>query len=108
LVNERDGYVLRLPRSWVGTVTVKEQTDTGEWRFYIYSDGKAQTELLRIKNVSPSEYQDKLETKDYRLLLEQGTGKLIYYIPNGDYPGFSVTDSEVKQMISFNVGAPMV
>lgn len=96
------GYRLRLPESWRGGVTVKRQPDTGEWRFVIYGESLEQSdaELLRIKVVAPSDYQDKFETAQYETIATKGVNRYMVHIPEQRYPGYSVTLEQVRQLFS--------
>lgn len=101
-VNFSEGYMVRFPDAWADAVTIRRQSDTGEWRFVLYNGNlnESTTELLRIKVVSPSDYQDKLETAQYRTLAQKGANSYLAYIPEGDYPGYSITDKQLEQMFS--------
>lgn len=74
----RTATVFILPESWVNAVTVRRQSDTGEWRFVLYREDldRSVTELLRIRVTSPSDYQDKFETAEYRDRCHQGGQQL--------------------------------
>lgn len=97
VANEEDGYSFMIPESWADTVTIKKQSDTGEWRFYIYNGEEAVAEILRINSVNSNEYQDKLQTHDYKLLSEVGAKKYVCYIPSENYPGYTLTFQEVAE-----------
>lgn len=101
-VNFAEGYLLEFPEEWPDHVTVRQQADAGEWRFVLYHRDLADstTELLRIKVVSPSDYQDKFDTLPYQKLASKGTKEYYGYIPPGDYPGYSITYEELARMFS--------
>ena len=102
VVNFAGGYRLRLPDAWVNSVTVKSRFDTKEWRFVFYDGSLASSEieLLRIKVVSPADYQDRLETADYRLLATKGVNRYMVYIPETDLPGYSISYAQLDEMLT--------
>ena len=102
IANEEDGYYLEMPASWGDSVTLKKQSDTGEWRFYIYNGQEIVAEILRINSVDANEYQDKLQIHDYKLLSEVGSKRYVCYIPAEEYPGFTLTFQELLKL--FHVG----
>ena len=102
IANEEDGYYLEMPASWGDSVTLKKQSDTGEWRFYIYNGQEIVAEILRINSVDANEYQDKLQIHDYKLLSEVGSKRYVCYIPSEEYPGFTLTFQELLKL--FHVG----
>ncbi len=106
VVNFSERYQVKIPDEWVGTVTVKAQPDAKEWRFVLYNGSLSEStvELLRIKVVSPSDYQDKLETTQYRFLMSRGVNEYFAYIPPSHYPGLSVTYDQVGKMLSCSDG----
>ncbi len=89
VVNLSDGYTVKLPGTWGDAVTVKSRLETKEWRFVIYTGSLAEseTELLRIKVVAPTDYQDRLETAEYRLMATKGVNQYMAYIPENDFRG---------------------
>lgn len=102
VVNSAAGYQLKLPDSWKDTVTVRRQSDTGEWRFVLFDKSleNSDVELLRIRVVSPSNYQDKFETMQYNVVGTKGVNSYQIYIPEEDYPGYSVTYEQVQSLFS--------
>lgn len=102
VVNFAAGYQLKIPDSWKDTVTVQRQSDTGEWRFVLFdkSLGKSNVELLRIRVVSPSDYQDKFETAQYSVVGTKGANSYQIYIPEVDYPGYSITYEQAQSLFS--------
>ncbi|MEG2174688.1 MAG: hypothetical protein RR135_04295, partial [Oscillospiraceae bacterium] len=102
VVNHASGYQVKIPIEWVDRVTVRRQPDTGEWRFVLPANGKADddTELLRIKVVSPAVYQDKLETVEYHRLATKGVNEYMAYIPSGIYPGLSITYDKLDEFFA--------
>lgn len=101
-VNFAEGYLVQFPKEWPDGVTVRQQSDTREWRFVLY-DGDLEdssVELLRIKVVSPADYQDKFDTLPYQKLASKGTKEYYGYIPPGDYPGYSITYEELAGLFS--------
>ena len=102
IINSAKGYSLSIPDSWVDRVTVNVQPDTGEWRFSIYIGdvSNATAELLRIKVVSPSDYQDKLEMAEYQTIATRGINEYKVHIPKEIYPGFSITYEELHNLFS--------
>ena len=103
IYNEEDNYYLEIPKSWGNSVTVKKQSDTGEWRFYIYNGSENVAEILRINAVDDNEYQDKLQIHDYKLLSEVGSKRYVCYIPTEIYPGYTMSFEELSQ--AFHVGS---
>ncbi len=99
-VNYAAGYSFKMPESWKNTVTVKRQTDNGEWRFVIYNSTlyESDVELLRIKVVSPSDYQDKFETSQYKTIAQKGVNSYQIYIPEGRYPGYSISYETAEKL----------
>ncbi|MEG2203842.1 MAG: hypothetical protein RRY21_01650, partial [Oscillospiraceae bacterium] len=107
VVNYAEGYQVKIPDGWAdGAVTVRRQPDTGEWRFVRYNGSltESTTELLRIKVVSPSVYQDKFETAVYRTLATKGVNEYMAHIPSEQYPGFSITENQLSEMFSLLKG----
>lgn len=102
VVNFAAGYQFTLPESWKNSVTVKRQADTGEWRFVIYNSSllESNTELLRIKVVSPSDYQDKLETAQYQTIAQKGVNSYQIYIPEGNLPGYTITYEQAEKLFA--------
>jgi hypothetical protein len=102
VVNFAGGYRVHLPDAWVDSVTVKSRFDTKEWRFILYAGSLASSdiELLRIKVVSPSDYQDRLETADYRLLVTKGVNRYMVYIPENVLPGYTITYEQLNEMLT--------
>lgn len=100
VVNFAAGYQLKLPDGWKNNVTVRRQSDTGEWRFVIFNQSLEESdfELLRIKVVSPSDYQDKFETTQYQLAGTKGVYNYQIYIPEETYPGYSITYDQAKSL----------
>jgi hypothetical protein len=102
VVNFAGGYRVHLPDAWVDSVTVKSRFDTKEWRFILYAGSLASSdiELLRIKVVSPSDYQDRLETADYRLLVTKGVNRYMVYLPENVLPGYTITYEQLNEMLT--------
>lgn len=93
VVNFAAGYRFKLPEGWENSVTVKRQSDNGEWRFVLYNSSLHQSdvELLRIKVVSPSDSQDKFETAQYKTIAQKGVNSYQMYIPERELPGYSIS-----------------
>lgn len=102
VVNFAAGYQLRLPDNWKDTVTVRRQSDTAEWRFVLFDNSleNSDVELLRIRVVSPSDYQDKFETVQYRVVGTKGVNSYQIYIPDENYPGYSITYERAQSLFS--------
>lgn len=102
VVNFAAGYQLKLPDGWKNTVTVRRQSDTGEWRFVLFDKSLEQSdvELLRIRVVSPSDYQDKFETTQYKVVGTKGVNSYQIYIPDETYPGYSITYEQAQSLFS--------
>ena len=101
-VNFSNGYRFILPESWVNAVTVRRQSDTGEWRFVLYREDldRSVTELLRIRVTSPSDYQDKFETAEYRTVATKGVNSYEIHIPDGNYPGYSISYEQAENLFA--------
>lgn len=101
VVNHQGGYRVNLPDSWKDTVTVKPRIETKEWRFVLYTGkiAESETELLRIKVVSPSDYEDRMETADYQLFATKGVNRYMVYIPQNDFPGYSLSYEQLGDII---------
>lgn len=102
VVNFAAGYQLEIPDSWRDTVTVRRQSDTGEWRFVLFdrSLDQSDVELLRIRVVSPSDYQDKFETAQYTVVGTKGVNSYEIHIPEARYPGYSITAQQAQSLFS--------
>ncbi len=102
VVNFQNGYRFTLPSNWVNSVTVRRQSDTGEWRFVLYHDDldSSATELLRIRVTSPSDYQDKFETAEYRTVATKGVNSYQIYLPEGRYPGYSLDYEQAQELFA--------
>lgn len=102
VVNFAAGYQLKLPDGWKDTVTVRRQSDTGEWRFMLFDKSleHSDVELLRIRVVSPSDYQDKFETTQYSVVGTKGANSYQIYIPEEGYPGYSITYEQAQSLFS--------
>lgn len=102
VVNFAAGYQLKIPETWRDTVTVRRQSDTGEWRFVLFDQSleKSDIELLRIRVVSPSDYQDKFETAQYNVVGTKGVNSYQIYIPETYYPGYSITYEQAQSLFS--------
>ena len=101
IVNFAAGYQLKMPNEWKDRVTVKTLTDANEWSFCIFNKSlhESVTELLRIKVVSPSAYQDKFETADYKTIAQKGVNSYQIYIPKGNYPGYTITEKRAESLL---------
>ena len=102
VVNFAAGYQLRLPESWKDTVTVRRQSETGEWRFVLFDRTLEQSdqELLRIRVTSPSDYQDKFETAEYRQVATKGVNTYQIYIPPTEQTGYAITYEQASRLFS--------
>ncbi len=102
VVNFAAGYQLTLPEGWKDAVTVRRQSDTGEWRFVLFDQSleKSDVELLRIRVISPSDYQDKFETTQYSVVGTKGVNSYQIYIPETSYPGYSITYEQAQSLFS--------
>jgi hypothetical protein len=83
-VNKAGGYMLYFPDSWVDKVTVIPQPETGEWRFVVFDrdlDNSVQ-ELLRIRVIATTDYQDKFSDDNYVLLEKRGAFEYYVYMPD--------------------------
>ncbi|MFV0497388.1 MAG: hypothetical protein ACK5L0_04335 [Candidatus Fimivivens sp.] len=102
VVNFAAGYQLKLPDGWKDSVTVRRQSDTGEWRFMLFDKSieNASVELLRIRVVSPSDYQDKFETTPYSVVGTKGVNSYQIHIPEEGYPGYSITYEQAQSLFS--------
>ncbi len=91
-INKAGGYMLYFPDGWVNKVTVIPQPESGEWRFVVFNKDLEHStqELLRIKVVSKSDYQDKFADSNYVLLEKKGA--LEYYV--------HLTDSAVSSPLA--------
>ena len=100
IVNFAAGYQIKMPSEWKDRVTVKALTAANEWSFCIFNSSlhESVTELLRIKVVSPSDYQDKLETANYKTIAQKGVNSYQIYIPKGSYPGYSITEKRAESL----------
>lgn len=83
LVNNRAGYLIKIPKKWVGKITVINYPETNEWRFYEYGQtiNDKSKELFRIRVYSNNEYQDKFESQEYFTLEKKGVFEYAGYIP---------------------------
>lgn len=97
-INEADGYLLYFPEEWVGNVTVVRQTETSEWRFYVYDHNTEQTgvELLRIRRYSTNDYQDQF-IQDYTLVEEKGVFQYYAYFPNAAN-SLSINEKQLERL----------
>ena len=102
VVNFSSGYRFTLPESWVNRVTVLRQPDTGEWRFILFNEDleNSTTELLRIRVTSPSDYQDKFETTEYRTIATKGVNSYQISIPGDNYPGYSISYEQAESLFA--------
>jgi hypothetical protein len=85
VINEADGYRFALPDRWGDAVTVRRTSDGGEWSFIVYNgdlNDSTSAELLRIRTVSPSDYQDKFETAEYTTIATKGIYEYQISLPD--------------------------
>ena len=101
IVNFGAGYQFRIPAEWKDKVTVKRLSDANEWSFCIFNKSlhESTTELLRIRVISPSSYQDKLETAKFETIAQKGINSYQIYIPHGSYPGYSITRQQAENLL---------
>ena len=90
-----------MPAAWDDKVTVKRLSDANEWSFCIFNKSlhESTTELMRIRVISPSSYQDKLETAKFETVAQKGINSYQIYIPNGSYPGYSITRQQAENLL---------
>lgn len=103
VINESAGYRFTLPEAWRGSVTVRRRSDNGEWNFIVYNGDLNDTDaaqLLRIRAVSPSDYQDKFETAQYVTIATKGIYEYQISIPADAPEAFAVSEAEVRDLFS--------
>lgn len=102
VVNFSGGFQLEIPEAWRQLVTVKRSAGTNEWRFVLFDDEleESNAELLRIKVVSPADYQDKFDTTDYIELASRGVNRYFASLSPNEYPGFSITEAQLRERFS--------
>ena len=101
IVNFAAGYQFKMPYEWGDRVTVKTHSETNEWSFVIFNSSlhESTAELLRIKVVSPSDYQDKLETAKYQTIAQKGVNSYQMYVPKASYPGYSISENYAAELL---------
>lgn len=99
-VNVENGYMIKMPRPWVGKVTVVSQPETGEWRFFRYNGSLAEQNdvLLRVRVYSQSDYHDKFEEETFELLEKKGLFEYYGYIPKNSSQDLAITWTDLKEM----------
>ena len=100
VVNVESGYLIKMPESWVGAVTVVSQPETGEWKFILYKDSLEDQSavLLRIRVYSQNDYHDKFEQEYFTLLDQKGLFEYYGYIPQGADEEYAITMDDLKEM----------
>ena len=93
VTDSEEGYRFRFPAAWDDAVTVQRYPVNREWRFVLYNDsnnGEA-TELLRIRAVSPSDYQDKFETSQYVTVATKGIYEYQISVPTEQVARYGIS-----------------
>lgn len=103
VINDAAGYSFTLPDSWTGEITVRRQSDSNEWRFILYNgdlSDDASAEILRIRAISSSDYQDKFETAVYETVATKGIYEYQISVPENQAAGYEITPEEAKSLFS--------
>ncbi|MBR6735544.1 MAG: hypothetical protein IKL92_01585 [Oscillospiraceae bacterium] len=103
VVNEALGYSFSLPDSWSGEVTVRKRSESNEWRFILYNGDltdDASAEIVRIRAVSSSDYQDKFETAVYKTVATKGIYEYQISVPEEQAAGYELTVEEASALFS--------
>ncbi|HAN44628.1 MAG TPA: hypothetical protein DCP97_04475 [Ruminococcaceae bacterium] len=100
VINENDGYLVKMPQRWVGKVTVVNHMETGEWRFYKFNRSleDQSVELLRIRKYSKNDYQDKFEQENYITIGTKGTTEYKAYIIEQKNEPLAISQKELEAM----------
>lgn len=98
VINQQEDYVVVIPDKWTDTVSVIQDNEIGEWRFYLIDiqTGNVATELLQIKAME-AQIGEGTQTD---MILLGNRGNRYYYgyipLPAADVP--SITETELKKM----------
>ncbi len=100
--NLTEGYTLKLPDSWIDTVTVKEQMESGEITFFEFNEDldNSTTELLRIRTYGSNDYRDNFELEQFVEIASKGGNIYYVYIPTQDSNPLSITYDELTSLFS--------
>ncbi|WP_312640918.1 hypothetical protein [Hydrogenoanaerobacterium sp.] len=100
VINVDAGYRFEYPEEWIDVVTVKQQMETGEWKFIVYDqslDNDFQ-QLLRLRTNNKGRMKDKFETENYKLLGERGIYEYMAFIPpDVEVKGLQISYQEVEE-----------
>ena len=94
VIDETGGYILNIPSSWVGRITVLG--NDGQWDFYhwnSYEDKLGQL-LFSISYYDKNDEQSKSKYKDSEILTSYGSTDYVYTITDDGYD-FGVKDSSL-------------
>lgn len=103
VINEAGGYSFTFPERWGDGVTVRRRSDNGEWSFVLYTgvlNDASAAELLRIRVISPSDYQDKFETAEYTTIASKGIYEYQISVPQDAPAAYAVTREEAASLFS--------
>ncbi len=102
IVNQAEGYRLKFPESWVGQVTVSQQVETGEMRFFVYQGNldDDSRELLRIRVYSEKDYQDQFAVENYRTIKTKGLFRYYAYIPPNTEEPLAINYAQLRELFT--------
>lgn len=103
VINEENRYLLRLPESWIGTVTIVSQPENNEWSFIRYNGTLEDSSslLLRLKVYSVKDYHDRFESEYFELLGQQGLFEYYAHIPENADPQLVITKDQLNELFEF-------
>lgn len=102
VIDEYGGYILNIPSSWVGRITVLG--NDGQWDFYHWdsSEDKLGKLLFSIYYYDKNDEQAKTKYKSSKLLSSYGSTEYVYTITD-DGTDFGVKDESLKDNFNTTV-----
>ena len=102
VIDEKSGYILTIPSSWVGRLTVLG--NDGQWDYYRWENGEQKVGdlLFSISYYDKNDEQAKAKHMDTKLLTSYASTVYVYTISEAGYD-FGIKDETLKE--NFNTTA---
>lgn len=102
VIDEKSGYILTIPSSWVGRLTVLG--NDGQWDYYRWENGEQKVGdlLFSISYYDKNDEQAKAKHTDTKLLTSYASTVYVYTISEAGYD-FGIKDETLKE--NFNTTA---
>ncbi len=103
VTNTSAGYRFLFPENWGDNITVHSYPVNREWRFMLTAEDEEEEvarELLRIRVLLPSDYQDKFETEQYVTAATRGSYEYQIAVPVQAPEEYAVTVQQAAECLS--------